>query len=192
MPKDLSQILIKETAADTNDVFNVLIWRGAKGGFAVAEHLINVLNISIPFHHVPRSLNSPSRLFVLSLCHSPPSLQMPFQNHVWQPLSPPPNLTRWTWRSARLCFYVSQTSSSQCVLNQIKIKGCVRFNSRRKDIFNPSGKTQLRNCSSIFTAQVDDVGLFKGDFFFICVDSSNIFWFITVFFNTSWKAVPWI
>lgn len=63
--KDLSQILIKETAADTNDVFNVLILWGAKGGLAVAGHLINVLNISIPFHHVPRSLNSPSLLVLL-------------------------------------------------------------------------------------------------------------------------------
>ncbi len=68
--KDLGQILIKETTADTNDVFNVLISRGAKGGLAVAEQLINVLNISIPFHHVPRSLNSPSLPLVLSLCHS--------------------------------------------------------------------------------------------------------------------------
>lgn len=33
--KDLGQILIKETTADTNDVFNVLISQGAKGGFAV-------------------------------------------------------------------------------------------------------------------------------------------------------------
>lgn len=63
--KDLSQILIKETAGDTNDVFNVLILWGAKGGLAVAGHLINVLNISIPFHHVPRSLNSPSLLVLL-------------------------------------------------------------------------------------------------------------------------------
>lgn len=34
--KDLGQILIKETTADTNDVFNVLISQGAKGSFAVA------------------------------------------------------------------------------------------------------------------------------------------------------------
>lgn len=35
--KDLGQILIKETTADTNDVFNVSILRRAKGGLAVAE-----------------------------------------------------------------------------------------------------------------------------------------------------------
>lgn len=34
--RDLGQILIKETTPDTNDVFNVLISQGAKGGFAVA------------------------------------------------------------------------------------------------------------------------------------------------------------
>lgn len=71
---DLSQILIKETAADTNDVFNLLIRRGAKGGLAVAENLINVFNISIPFHHVPRSLNASGLLLALSLFYSiPPS-----------------------------------------------------------------------------------------------------------------------
>lgn len=30
--KDLGQILIKETTADTNDVFNVLISQGVGGG----------------------------------------------------------------------------------------------------------------------------------------------------------------
>lgn len=91
--KDLGQILIKETTADTNDVFNVLISQGAKGGSAVAEPLINVLNISIPFHHVPRSLNSPSPSLVLSLCHSLSlslSIQTPFQSRLRLPTSPPP------------------------------------------------------------------------------------------------------
>lgn len=88
--KDLGQILIKETTADTNDVFNVLILRGAKGGLAVAKQLINVLNISIPFHHVPRSLNSPSFScsFTLSLSLSC-SLCTPLHS---QSMSPPPIL----------------------------------------------------------------------------------------------------
>lgn len=94
--KDLGQILIKETTADTNDVFNVLISRGAKGGLAVAEQLINVLNISIPFHHVPRSLNSPSLSLVLSLCHSPLSLSLsskaPFSEPSEAALFPSPTL----------------------------------------------------------------------------------------------------
>lgn len=68
--KDLGQILIKETTADTNDVFNVLILWGAKGGLTVEEQLINVLNISIPFHRVPRSLNSLSRPLMPSLSRS--------------------------------------------------------------------------------------------------------------------------
>lgn len=102
--KDLSQILIKETAADTNDVFNVLILWGAKGGLAVAGHLINVLNISIPFHHVPRSLNSPSLLvLLLDLFLSLPKCLFSI---IWGGSHPLPRFTRWTWRSTRLCFYV--------------------------------------------------------------------------------------
>ncbi len=128
--KDLGQILIKETTADTNDVFNVLISRGAKGGLAVAEQLINVLNISIPFHHVPRSLNSPSLPLVLSLCHSLSlSLQTPFQNHLRQLTSPPPPY-KVNLKVCKVVLLCVSTSCGHCVLNQRKIKDTVKTNNR--------------------------------------------------------------
>lgn len=120
--KDLGQILIKETTADTNDVFNVLISQGAKGGLAVAEQLINVLNISIPFHHVPRSLNSPSLPLALSL-------QTPFQNHLRQPTSPPPPY-KVNLKVCKVVLLCVSTSCGHCVLNQRKIKATVKTNNR--------------------------------------------------------------
>ena len=131
---DLGQILIKETTADTNDVFNVLISRGAKGGSAVAEPLINVLNISIPFHHVPRSLNSPSPSLVLSLCHSLSlsrllSLQTPFQSRLRLPASPPPP-HKVNLKVCKVVLLCVSTSSGHCVLNGRGIKGTVKTNNR--------------------------------------------------------------
>lgn len=127
--KDLGQILIKETTADTNDVFNVLISRGAKGGLAVAKQLINVLNISIPFHHVPRSLNSPSLPLVLSLCHSL-SLFARLCTTIWGnpcPLPPPYKVNLKVCKVVLLCV---STSCGHCVLNQRKIKDTVKTNNR--------------------------------------------------------------
>lgn len=119
--KDLGQILIKETTADTNDVFNVLISRGAKGGLDVAEQLINVLNISIPFHHLPRSLNSlglPPCSITLSF---PLSIQTPFQSHPSQSASLPPpcKVNVKVFKVVLLCV---STSCGHCVLNLRKIK----------------------------------------------------------------------
>lgn len=87
---DLSQILIKGTAADTNDVFNLLIRHGAKSGLAVAENLINVFNISIPFHHVPRSLNSPCFSSCSITLSFSPSCWILFEKDLRQCSSPPP------------------------------------------------------------------------------------------------------
>lgn len=128
--KDLDQILIKETTADTNDVFNVLISQGAKGGLAVAAQLINVLNISIPFHHVPRSLNTPSLPLVPSLCHSLSlSLQTPFQSHLRQPMAPPPPY-KVNLKVCKVVLLCVLTSCGHCVLNQRKIKDGVKTNNR--------------------------------------------------------------
>lgn len=130
--KDLGQILIKETTADTNDVFNVLISQGAKGGSAVAEPLINVLNISIPFDHVPRSLNSPSPSLVLSLCHSLSlslSIQTPFQSRLRLPTSPPPP-HKVNLKVCKVVLLCVSTSCGHCVLNGRGIKGTVKTNNR--------------------------------------------------------------
>lgn len=182
--KDLSQILIKETAADTNDVFNVLICRGAKGGFAVAEHLINVLNISIPFHHVLRSLNSPSLLLVPSLHHMLPPTTCLFRIILGN-LHSFPHLTRWTWRSAGFCFYVSQTSSSLVMLNPRKIKDNVKTNKYKipasymgchpeRDTFNHGGVFYKKNSLFMFTAQAHN----EDSRSFICNCVFYLLWYI--------------
>ena len=117
--KDLGQILIKETTADTNDVFNVLISQGAKGGFAVAAQLINVLNISIPFHHVPASLNSPSLPLVLSLRLPRPSSKRLFRTVGGspQPLPHPCKVNLKVCKVVLLCVFAS---CGHCVLNRGK------------------------------------------------------------------------
>lgn len=132
--KDLGQILIKETTADTNDVFNVLIWQGAKGGLAVAAQLINVLNISIPFHHVPRSLNSPSPSLALSLCHSlsfslPLSFQRLFRTIADSPWPPPPPY-KVNLKVCKVMLLCVLTSCGHCVLNHRKIKDGVKTDNR--------------------------------------------------------------
>lgn len=99
-------------------------WGG--GGLAVAEQLINVLNISIPFHHVPRSLNSPSPPLVLSLCHS-----LSFSKTIWGNLHPLPHFPyKVNLKVCKVVLLCVSTSCGHCVLNQRKITDAAKTDDR--------------------------------------------------------------
>lgn len=181
---DLGQILIKETTADTNDVFNVLISQGAKGGLAVAAQLINVLNISIPFHHVPRSLNSPSLSLDLSLCHSlslPPSSQRLFRTIADSPWPPPPPY-KVNLKVCKVVLLCVLSSCGHCVLNHRKIKDGVKTDNRilASNAWKSTHVFQLQNTWKksnipLFSVQVNDVKSMKRDFWITCMEFKLFF-----------------
>lgn len=116
--KDLGQILIKETTADTNDVFNVLISQGAKGGFAVATQLINVLNISILFIMYQDHLILPLFLLFYHSAVSPSAFSEPSEV-VPAPSPPSYKVNLKVCKVVLLCVL---TSCGHCLLNQVEKK----------------------------------------------------------------------
>lgn len=83
--KDLGQILIKETTADTNDVFDVLIWWGPRVGWRWSMYLTLAFLFIVYQDHLILPL--------VPLCHH--SLVLSTAKHLLstvsrRPASPPP------------------------------------------------------------------------------------------------------
>lgn len=123
--KDLGQILIKETTADTNDVFNVLISQGAKGGFAVATQLINVLNISILFIMYQDHLILPLFLLFYHSAVSPFTFSEPSEV-----VPAPPPILQGELEGLQGCAFMCLNFLWPLLVKKKKIKDGVKTNNR--------------------------------------------------------------